>query len=147
MDTRIAIAIGLVVCRYDNDCFIFHDDASAEAGGLFDGWTRTSILGVGGNHYWHVYWHRRHHRRIGTCYQHGWAGCAYPIGLGLGTVITGLCFCRNAALQIHDAYRRKWLATTTETASSRNFSASRCSFRNCAGSRCKSWETLPSWAS
>ena len=28
----------------------------------------------------------------GLAYQHGWAGCAYPIGLGLGTVITGLCF-------------------------------------------------------
>ena len=32
---------------------------------------------------------------IGACglaYQHGWAGCAYPIGLGLGTVLTGLFF-------------------------------------------------------
>ena len=28
----------------------------------------------------------------GLAYQHGWAGCAYPIGLGLGTLITGLCF-------------------------------------------------------
>ena len=27
-------------------------------------------------------------------YQHGWAGCAYPIGLGLGTLITGLCFAK-----------------------------------------------------
>jgi SSS family solute:Na+ symporter len=25
-------------------------------------------------------------------YQHGWAGCAYPIGLGLGTLLTGLLF-------------------------------------------------------
>jgi SSS family solute:Na+ symporter len=28
----------------------------------------------------------------GLAYQHGWAGCAYPIGLGLGTLLTGLCF-------------------------------------------------------
>jgi len=28
----------------------------------------------------------------GLAYQHGWAGCAYPIGLGLGTVLTGVCF-------------------------------------------------------
>ena len=28
----------------------------------------------------------------GLAYQHGWAGCAYPIGLGLGTLVTGLCF-------------------------------------------------------
>jgi solute:Na+ symporter, SSS family len=25
-------------------------------------------------------------------YDHGWAGCAYPIGLGLGTALAGLCF-------------------------------------------------------
>ena len=30
----------------------------------------------------------------GLAYQHGWAGCAYPIGLGLGTLLTGLCFSR-----------------------------------------------------
>ncbi len=28
----------------------------------------------------------------GLAYQHGWAGCAYPIGLGLGTLLTGLVF-------------------------------------------------------
>src|SRR5215469_8423093 len=28
----------------------------------------------------------------GLAYQHGWAGCAYPIGLGLGTFISGLAF-------------------------------------------------------
>src|SRR5208283_3116624 len=28
----------------------------------------------------------------GLAYQHGWAGCAYPIGLGIGTLLTGLCF-------------------------------------------------------
>jgi solute:Na+ symporter, SSS family len=28
----------------------------------------------------------------GLAYQHGWAGCAYPIGLGLGTVLAGLFF-------------------------------------------------------
>ncbi|HWW03354.1 MAG TPA: sodium:solute symporter family protein [Candidatus Acidoferrum sp.] len=30
----------------------------------------------------------------GLAYQHGWAGCAYPIGLGLGTLLTGLFFAR-----------------------------------------------------
>ena len=28
----------------------------------------------------------------GLAYQHGWAGCAYPLGLGLGTLLTGLFF-------------------------------------------------------
>ncbi|HYV27478.1 MAG TPA: sodium:solute symporter family protein [Candidatus Eisenbacteria bacterium] len=28
----------------------------------------------------------------GLAYQHGWAGCAYPIGLGIGTLLTGLFF-------------------------------------------------------
>jgi SSS family solute:Na+ symporter len=28
----------------------------------------------------------------GLAYQHGWAGCAYPIGLGLGTLLAGLFF-------------------------------------------------------
>ncbi|MDB6023590.1 MAG: putative Solute symporter family protein, partial [Pedosphaera sp.] len=28
----------------------------------------------------------------GLAYQHGWAGCAYPIGLGLGTLLAGLMF-------------------------------------------------------
>lgn len=28
----------------------------------------------------------------GLAYKHGWAGCAYPIGLGLGTLVTGLMF-------------------------------------------------------
>lgn len=28
----------------------------------------------------------------GLAYQHGWAGCAYPIGLGLGTLLTGLLY-------------------------------------------------------
>jgi SSS family solute:Na+ symporter len=31
----------------------------------------------------------------GLAYQHGWAGCAYPIGLGLGTVLTGWFFART----------------------------------------------------
>jgi SSS family solute:Na+ symporter len=30
----------------------------------------------------------------GVAYQHGWAGCAYPIGLGLGTLLTGLFFAK-----------------------------------------------------
>lgn len=30
----------------------------------------------------------------GLAYKHGWAGCAYPIGLGLGTLFTGLFFAR-----------------------------------------------------
>jgi SSS family solute:Na+ symporter len=31
----------------------------------------------------------------GLAYQHGWAGCAYPIGLGVGTVLTGWFFART----------------------------------------------------
>ena len=31
----------------------------------------------------------------GLAYQHGWAGCAYPIGLGLGTLLTGWFFART----------------------------------------------------
>src|SRR5215475_2214403 len=30
----------------------------------------------------------------GLAYKHGWAGCAYPIGLGLGTLLAGLIFAR-----------------------------------------------------
>ncbi len=30
----------------------------------------------------------------GLAYQHGWAGCAYPIGLGLGTLLTGIFFAK-----------------------------------------------------
>lgn len=30
----------------------------------------------------------------GLAYKHGWGGCAYPIGLGLGTLITGLFFAK-----------------------------------------------------
>jgi solute:Na+ symporter, SSS family len=30
----------------------------------------------------------------GLAYKHGWAGCAYPIGLGIGTVLIGLLFGR-----------------------------------------------------
>src|ERR1035437_1038410 len=30
----------------------------------------------------------------GLAYRHGWAGCAYPIGLGLGTLLTGLFFAK-----------------------------------------------------
>lgn len=30
----------------------------------------------------------------GLAYKHGWAGCAYPIGLGIGTLLTGLCFAK-----------------------------------------------------
>jgi SSS family solute:Na+ symporter len=30
----------------------------------------------------------------GLAYNHGWAGCAYPIGLGVGTLLTGLCFAK-----------------------------------------------------
>src|SRR6516162_10684561 len=28
----------------------------------------------------------------GLAYRHGWAGCAYPIGLGLGTAFAGFAF-------------------------------------------------------
>lgn len=30
----------------------------------------------------------------GLAYHHGWAGCAYPIGLGLGTLLAGLFFAK-----------------------------------------------------
>ena len=30
----------------------------------------------------------------GLAYTHGWAGCAYPIGLGLGTLLTGLIYAK-----------------------------------------------------
>src|SRR5215470_11678767 len=35
----------------------------------------------------------------GLAYRHGWAGCAYPIGLGLGTLLTGLCFAKMRRYQ------------------------------------------------
>src|SRR5215831_14530526 len=35
----------------------------------------------------------------GVAYKHGWAGSAYPIGLGLGTLITGLCFSKMRRYQ------------------------------------------------
>src|SRR5437870_4244842 len=30
----------------------------------------------------------------GLAYKHGWAGCAYPVGLGIGTLLAGLCFAK-----------------------------------------------------
>jgi SSS family solute:Na+ symporter len=35
----------------------------------------------------------------GLAYKHGWAGCAYPIGLGLGTLLTGLFFAQMRRYQ------------------------------------------------
>lgn len=35
----------------------------------------------------------------GVAYEHGWAGSAYPIGLGLGTVVAGLLFARMRKFQ------------------------------------------------
>src|SRR5215472_5699158 len=35
----------------------------------------------------------------GLAYKHGWAGCAYPIGLGLGTAFSGLAFARMRRYQ------------------------------------------------
>jgi SSS family solute:Na+ symporter len=35
----------------------------------------------------------------GLAYQHGWAGCAYPIGLGLGTLLAGLFFAKMRRYQ------------------------------------------------
>src|SRR5580704_10445256 len=32
---------------------------------------------------------------VGLAYQHGWAGCAYPLGLGLGTLLAGLFFAKT----------------------------------------------------
>ena len=44
----------------------------------------------------------------GLAYQHGWAGCAYPIGLGLGTLIAGLSFAKMR--------RYKFMTLTEEVA-------------------------------
>jgi len=35
----------------------------------------------------------------GVAYEHGWAGSAYPIGLGLGTLVAGLLFARMRRFQ------------------------------------------------
>jgi SSS family solute:Na+ symporter len=35
----------------------------------------------------------------GLAYDHGWAGCAYPIALGLGTLVSGLCFAEMCRYQ------------------------------------------------
>ena len=69
----------------------------------------------------------------GLAYQHGWAGCAYPIGLGLGTLLTGLFFAKMR--------RYKFMTLSEEVACYyegnrvvMEFSnISLCSCRNCAG--------------
>lgn len=93
MDTRIAIAIGLVIYVVLTTMVSFFmmtrvrkpaDYLMAGRGlpfwvlaGTITGTCIGTGVIIGGS---------------GLAYQHGWAGCAYPIGLGLGTVITGLCF-------------------------------------------------------
>src|ERR1035441_9761475 len=41
----------------------------------------------------------------GLAYRHGWAGCAYPIGLGLGTLLNRAFLRQDAPLQVHDFER------------------------------------------
>jgi SSS family solute:Na+ symporter len=93
MDSRIAIAIGLVLYVVITTAVSFFMVARVRrpadylvAGRGLPFWALTgTITGtcigtgviIGGS---------------GLAYQHGWAGCAYPIGLGLGTMLTGLCF-------------------------------------------------------
>jgi solute:Na+ symporter, SSS family len=93
MDTRIAIATGLIiyVILTTMVSFFMMSRVRKPADYLVAGrglpfWALTgTITGtcigtgviIGGS---------------GLAYQHGWGGCTYPIGLGLGTLITGLCF-------------------------------------------------------
>ena len=93
MDTRIAIAIGLVVYVVLTTLVSFFMMARVRkpadylvagrglpfwvlAGTITGTCIGTGVI-IGGS---------------GLAYQHGWAGCAYPIGLGIGTLITGLAF-------------------------------------------------------
>lgn len=96
MTTHVAIAIGLViyVVLTTGVSFFFMRRVRKPADYLVAGrglpyWVLTgTIIGtcigtgviIGG---------------AGLAYQHGWAGCAYPIGLGLGTLITGLLFAKT----------------------------------------------------
>jgi SSS family solute:Na+ symporter len=93
MDTRVAIGIGLVlyVVLTTLVSFWWMKRVRKPADYLVAGrglpyWVLTgTIIGtcigtgviIGGS---------------GLAYQHGWAGCAYPIGLGLGTFIAGILF-------------------------------------------------------
>jgi len=93
MDTRVAIAIGLVlyVVLTTLVSFWWMKRVRKPADYLVAGrglpyWALTgTIIGtcigtgviIGGS---------------GLAYKHGWAGCAYPIGLGLGTFIAGVLF-------------------------------------------------------
>ncbi|HVU35135.1 MAG TPA: sodium:solute symporter family protein [Opitutaceae bacterium] len=96
MSTQVAIAIGLVVYVVLTTAvsFFFMRRVRKPADYLVAGrglpyWVLTgTIIGtcigtgviIGGS---------------GLAYQHGWAGCAYPIGLGLGTLLTGVFFART----------------------------------------------------
>lgn len=93
MDTRIAIAVGLVIYVVLTTVVSFFMMARVRkptdylvagrglpfwvlAGTITGTCIGTGVI-IGGS---------------GLAYQHGWAGCAYPIGLGLGTLISGLAF-------------------------------------------------------
>ena len=93
METRVAIAIGLVIYVVLTTLVSFFMMARVKkpadylvAGRGLPVWVLIgTIVGtcigtgviVGGS---------------GLAYLHGWGGCAYPIGLGLGTLLTGLFF-------------------------------------------------------
>jgi SSS family solute:Na+ symporter len=95
MDTRIAIAFGLVIYVILTTLVSFFMMSRVRkpadylvAGRGLPFWALTgTITGtcigtgviIGGS---------------GLAYLHGWGGCTYPIGLGLGTLITGLCFAK-----------------------------------------------------
>ena len=66
----------------DDGGFVLHDGAGPEARRLPGRRARASVLGADGNHHWHLHWHGVIIGGSGLAYQHGWAGCAYPIGLG-----------------------------------------------------------------
>jgi solute:Na+ symporter, SSS family len=109
MDTRVAIAIGLVIYVVLTTIVSFFmmtrvrkpaDYLVAGRGlpfwvlaGTITGTCIGTGVIIGGS---------------GLAYQHGWAGCAYPIGLGLGTLITGLSFA--------EMRRYKFMTLTEEVA-------------------------------
>jgi SSS family solute:Na+ symporter len=93
MDTRLAISIGLVIFVVLTTAVSFFMVARVRkpaeylvagrglpfwvlAGTITGTCIGTGVI-IGGT---------------GLAYQHGWAGCAYPIGLGIGTLLAGLIF-------------------------------------------------------
>jgi solute:Na+ symporter, SSS family len=93
METRAAIAIGLVLYVVSTTAVSFFMMARVRKPADY-------LVAGRGLSYWVLIG-----TIVGTCigtgviiggsgqaYKHGWAGCAYPIGLGVGTLLTGLFF-------------------------------------------------------